>query len=166
MRGRRLVSIAGACTRTATLALTAATVEAVTRSDTGHQARRAWQPEDWHRTQGSELKLVQGVPSLSVDIYVVKNCWKVKKLINVNFGTAADLNTVFSGFVTPGLLLGGHRSAGSNALEGIADHQGVVPARREQVERRVCHADSAGSPVRRQWACSRRTHRSQGGSPE
>jgi len=61
-----------------------------------------WSP--WGSRYGVEpdLSLVHGVPGLSVDIYVYKNVYQVKKLSNVQFGTAADLDTAFPGWVTPG----------------------------------------------------------------
>ena len=102
MRQRRLVSIVGALALTATLALTAAPAAGATRGETDRETS-TWQHADWQGGQSAELNLVHGIPNLPVDIYVVKNFWKVKKLTNVNFGTAADLNTAVPGFVTPGL---------------------------------------------------------------
>jgi hypothetical protein len=40
-------------------------------------------------SRAAELNLVHGIPNTPVDIYVVK------KLTDVNFGTAADLNSAF-----------------------------------------------------------------------
>ncbi len=52
----------------------------------------------------ANLNVVQGIPGLDVDIYVVKNfnIFQARELSNVTFGTAADLNTALLGFITPG----------------------------------------------------------------
>ncbi len=50
----------------------------------------------------TDLSLVHGVPGLAVDIYVVKNFSSYKELADVTFGAAADLDTAFPGWVTPG----------------------------------------------------------------
>jgi hypothetical protein len=57
--------------------------------------------------QGMEpdLSLVHGVPGLDVDIYIYKSFFSVRKLTDVTFGTAADLDTLFPGWITPGLYI-------------------------------------------------------------
>jgi len=71
----------------------------------GHDAWSQWGGwSPWGPRYGTEpdVSLVHGVPGLSVDIYVYKNLYSVKKLSNVQFATAADLDTAFPGWVTPG----------------------------------------------------------------
>ena len=65
----------------------------------------AWQQAaSWHGAE-PDLSLVHGIPGLNVDIYVSKNIFSVKKLTDVTFGTAADLDTAFPGWVTPGFYV-------------------------------------------------------------
>jgi hypothetical protein len=58
----------------------------------------------WHGAE-PDLNLVHGIPSLPVDIYIYKNVFSVKKLTDVTFGTTADLDTAFPGWVTPGFYV-------------------------------------------------------------
>ncbi len=64
----------------------------------------AWQAGSWRGTE-PDLSLVHGVPGLNVDIYVYKNVFSVKKLTDVTFGTVADLDAAFPGWVTPGFYV-------------------------------------------------------------
>lgn len=114
MRYRRLSSVAGAIALTTTLALAAAMpAGATTNRNAGQEVADSSQTERRH-SRVAELNLVHGIPDVPVDIYVVKNFREVKKLTNVKFGTAASLNAVFPGFVTPGFYIvdivptGGH----------------------------------------------------------
>src|SRR3954454_7966835 len=76
---------------------------------------------DRHPTRPSttELSVVHGVPNLPVDIYVVKNLFSVRKLANVTFGTAADLNSALPGFVTPGFYIVDIVPAGANPFRPL-----------------------------------------------
>lgn len=65
----------------------------------GNQGYGQW--GGWHGAE-PDLSLVHGIPQLPVDIYVYKNVYSVQKLTDVTFGTAADLDTAFPGWVTPG----------------------------------------------------------------
>jgi hypothetical protein len=67
-------------------------------------ARSAWQVGSWRGSE-PDLSLVHGVPGLNVDIYVYKNVFSVKKLSDVTFGTVADLDADFPGWVTPGFYV-------------------------------------------------------------
>ena len=65
----------------------------------------AWgQSGRWNAAE-PDLSLVHGVPGLKVDIYVYKNVYSVKELPGVTFGTAADLDSAFPGWVTPGFYV-------------------------------------------------------------
>ena len=87
----RIAMIVGGLAIVLTLGLAAAPAGATTRHERPPVT-----------TATTELTVVHGIPNLPVDIYVVKNFFSVRKLSNVNFGTAADLNSALPGFVTPG----------------------------------------------------------------
>ena len=95
----RILGLAGAATIAAGLAVTAA----------GPAGASSWGWGGPTPTPAptANLDLVHGIPNLPVDIYVVKNfnLWNTKKLSDVTFGTAADLNTALPGFITPGNYL-------------------------------------------------------------
>ena len=67
----------------------------------------------------ADLSLVHGVPGLAVDIYVVKDFFSVKKLTDVTFPTAADLDTAFPGWVTPGYYIVDVVPTGSNPFHPL-----------------------------------------------
>ena len=121
MRSRRLLGVVGAMALSATVVLSALPAGASSGRNSVREHHRSERSEGWrggdsgrdrHRSSNDEgrcrvasagLSVVHGVPDLAVDIYVVKNFREVKKLTNVNFGTAADLGAAFPGFVTEGL---------------------------------------------------------------
>ncbi len=92
---KRLAGFVGAMALVVTLGLSSVPAGATTTAARHHERHR-------HRNT-TELSVVHGIPNLPVDIYVVKNFFQVRKLANVNFGTAADLNKALPGFVTPGI---------------------------------------------------------------
>jgi len=83
------------------LSVPAAVGASTTDSPYGNGAGGGWSGGGSHPV--TDLSLVHGVPGLDVDIYVVKNFSSYKELPDVHFGTAADLRTAFTGWVTPGL---------------------------------------------------------------
>ena len=121
MRTRRLLGVVGALALGTAVALSALPAGASSGRDSVREQHRSehgggWRGDDlgrdrhrsWNgagrcRASSAGLSVVHGVPDLPVDIYVVKNFREVKKLTNVNFGTAADLGAAFPGFVTKGL---------------------------------------------------------------
>jgi Domain of unknown function (DUF4397) len=66
-----------------------------------------------------DLSLVHGVPGLAVDIYVDKDVFSVKKLSDVTFGTAVDLDAAFPGWVTPGFYAVDVVPTGTSALHPL-----------------------------------------------
>jgi hypothetical protein len=111
----RFVSALGAVALSVFLVFAATPAGATTR----HADRTDWsRGMEWHggRPVAAQLSLVHGVPDLPVDIYIVKNFRSVKTLKNVQFGTAADLNTALPGFVTPGIYFIDIVPAGAKAL--------------------------------------------------
>ena len=91
----RILGMAGAATMVAGLALTSAGTAGANTWGGSMPAPAA---------PSTNLDLVHGIPNTPVDIYIVKNLnlWNYKELSNVNFGTAANLNTAIPGFITPG----------------------------------------------------------------
>jgi hypothetical protein len=67
----------------------------------------------------ADLSLVHGIPGLAVDIYVVKGNLSYKKLTDVQFGTAADLDQAFPGWVTPGHYLVDVVATGTNPFHPL-----------------------------------------------
>jgi len=140
----RIAAAVGAVLIAATLAVAANPAGA----STGAAERHEWmQSGAWGaRPASAELSLVHGVPGLPVDIYVVKNFWVVKTLKDVQFGTAADLNTVFPGFVTPGVYFVEIVPAGAKALPPLLSAWlWLAPGQSKSVVAYVT-ADATGKP--------------------
>ena len=133
---KRLLGAVGALTLVVALGLTSAAAGATTvspRHDSWH-----------HRTATTELSVVHGIPNLPVDIYVVKNLFHVRKLSNVDFGTAADLNKALPGFVTPGIYFVDVVPAGSSPFHPLLDRAFfLAPGQSKSVVAYVT-ADAAG----------------------
>ena len=139
----RIAMIVGGLALVVTLGLTAGPAGATTR-------------HDWHPTKQSttELSVVHGVPNLPVDIYVVKNFFSVRKLSNVNFGTAADLNSALPGFVTPGFYFVDIVPAGTSPFRPLLKTAFFLGANQSKSVVAYVTADAAGTAVVRPWACS------------
>ena len=135
----RIATILGALALVVTLGLAAAPAGATTR----HDNDRGWHPTAQSTT---ELSVVHGVPNLPVDIYVVKNLFSVRKLSNVNFGTAADLNSALPGFVTPGFYFIDIVPAGTSPFRPLLKTGlFLAPGQSKSVVAYVT-ADAAGNP--------------------
>jgi Domain of unknown function (DUF4397) len=96
-----------------------ATVVAVPSIASAH-TKPTW-TTTWSGTHrpAADLSVVHGIPGLDVDIYVVRNFSAVKVLRNVHFGTAADLDTSYPGWVTPGVYLVDVVKAGTSPFEPL-----------------------------------------------
>jgi hypothetical protein len=116
----RVTMILGALALVVTLGLAAAPADA----SPSRGQRTDWPPK---QSVTTELSLVHGVPNLRVDIDVVKNFSVVRKLANVNFGTAADLNSALPGFVTPGLCFTNDVTSTLGGARVTTRHTAVAP---------------------------------------
>ncbi len=108
---RRLTGLIGLLALVTGLALSTAAAGAATPAHLAHRPPP--------RTSTTELSVVHGIPNLPVDIYVVKNLFSVRKLADVNFGTAADLDSALPGFVTPGFYFVDVVAAGTSPFHPL-----------------------------------------------
>jgi hypothetical protein len=99
MRLGRIITGALLAPAAALAALASPAAASATPAEAHHAAPAAW------TGPSADLSLVHGVPGLAVDIYVVKDYRSVKELTDVTFGTAADLDTLYPGWVTPGYYI-------------------------------------------------------------
>ena len=90
--------------------------------------------------------MVHGIPNVPVDIYVVKNFFAVRKLTNVNFGTAADLNSALPGFVTPGFYFVDIVPAGASPYHPLLKTFFTLGANQSKSVVAYVSADPAGKP--------------------
>ncbi len=98
------------------------------------------------RPSTTELSVVHGVPNLPVDIYVVKDLFAVRKLSNVNFGTAADLNSALPGFVTPGFYFIDIVPAGTSPFRPLLKTAFYLRANQSKSVVAYVTADASGQP--------------------
>lgn len=117
---KRLLTVLGTVAAVAGLALTVAPV-AAEASPTSNQSTHvgpSW-GHGWGSRPATDITLVHGVPGLDVDIYVLKNFCSYKELSGVTFGTAADLDSAFPGWVTPGFYLVDVVAHGANPFKPL-----------------------------------------------
>ena len=96
----------------------------------------------------ANLNVVHGIPGLDVDIYVVKNfnIFGAKELSDVTFGTAADLNTAFPGFITPGFYTIDIVAHGGNPFQPVLITSTYLGAGQSETAVAYTSADAAGNP--------------------
>ena len=105
----------------------------------------AWQAGSW-RGYEPDLSLVHGVPGLNVDIYVYKNIFSVKKLTDVTFGTVADLDAAFPGWVTPGFYVVDVVATGDQPVPPPPRNHGVPRLGQNKTVAAYVTASPSGSP--------------------
>jgi hypothetical protein len=134
---KRITGAVGALVLVVTLALgsTAAGANAPSRHD--------WRAP---RSNTTELSVVHGIPNLPVDVYVVKNFFSVRKLADVNFGTAADLDKALPGFVTPGFYFIDVVPAGTSPFHPLLKSFFFLGADQSKTVVAYVTADAAGHP--------------------
>ena len=142
---KRIAGVIAALTLLITLGLSTTTAGA---SSTTSRHDRHERHDGWGRgrVDTTELSVVHGIPDLPVDIYVVKNLFVVRKLTNVNFGTAADLNSALPGFVTPGFYYINIVAAGTSPFHPLLSSGFFLAPNQSKSVVAYVTADSAGHP--------------------